>query len=38
MKWNENLGKFKNLLEFFGKINGKYYVLKYSYLIKNVKC
>lgn len=27
-KWNKNLGKFKNLLEFFGKINGKYYVLK----------
>lgn len=37
MKWNENPGKFKNSLEFSGKTNGKYYVLKQSYLTKNSK-
>lgn len=37
MKWKENPGKFKNSLEFSGKTNGKYYVLKQSYLTKNAK-
>lgn len=37
MKWNENPGKFQNSLEFSGKTNGKYYVLKQSYLTKNAK-